>query len=141
MNQDLEHLRLLSIFHYVLAGFGFLFSLFPVIYLVMGGLMLTGHLPESADMPEGSEQQFVGWILLAVGAGMMLVGLVFATGLLLAGKFLAARRHHTFCLVLAALSCFCMPLGTILGVFTLVVLSRDSVRTLFEGPQAAVAGG
>ena len=141
MNQDLEHLRLLSIFHYVLAGFGFLFSLFPVIYLVLGGLILTGNLPESANAPEGPDQQFIGWIFLAVGTGMMLFGLAFATGLLLAGRFLAARRHHTFCLVVAALSCFCMPLGTILGVFTLVVLTRDSVKTLFEGPQATVAGG
>ncbi|MEE8537466.1 MAG: hypothetical protein V3U86_05580 [Acidobacteriota bacterium] len=141
MNQDLEHLRLLSIFHYVLAGFGFLFSLFPIIYLVLGGLMVTGSLPESANASGGLDQQFAGWIFLAVGAGMMLFGLVFATGLFLGGRFLAARRHHTFCVVVAAVSCFCMPLGTLLGVFTLIVLTRDSVKALFEGPQAAAAGG
>ena len=30
MNEDLEHLRLLSIFHYVVAGIGALFACLPV---------------------------------------------------------------------------------------------------------------
>jgi hypothetical protein len=36
MNQDEEHLKLLSTFHYVLGGVTALFSLFPVIHLVVG---------------------------------------------------------------------------------------------------------
>ena len=40
MNQDIEHLRLLSIFHYVVAGIGALVSCFPVFHLAFGLVML-----------------------------------------------------------------------------------------------------
>jgi hypothetical protein len=42
MTADEEHLSLLSIFHYVVAGLGALFSLIPVMHILMGVGMLTG---------------------------------------------------------------------------------------------------
>ena len=48
MNQDLEHLRLLSIFHYVVAGLAALFALIPVFHLVFGIAMVSGALEELA---------------------------------------------------------------------------------------------
>ena len=50
-------------------------------------------------------------------------------------RFLVQRRNHRFCLVLAGVTCLFMPLGTILGVFTLIVLMRDSVQQSFQSPQ------
>jgi hypothetical protein len=52
--------------------------------------------------------------------------------LAVAGRRLKQRRSHTFCLVVAGLTCMNMPLGTVLGVFTLVVLTRPGVREAFE---------
>src|SRR5947207_1900012 len=40
MNQDSEHLRLLAIFHYVVAGLAALFSLFPLIYTTIGAIFI-----------------------------------------------------------------------------------------------------
>jgi hypothetical protein len=37
----------------------------------------------------------------------------------------------------AALSCAFMPFGTVLGVFTIVVLVRPSVKQLFESSGGA----
>jgi hypothetical protein len=51
---------------------------------------------------------------------------------LLSGLYLRARTHRTFSTVLAGINCVHIPLGTILGVFTLIVLLRDSVRELYE---------
>ncbi len=51
--------------------------------------------------------------------------------------------HYTYCLVVAALECLFMPFGTILGVFTIVVLMRHPLKALFEGgegPVEAAAG-
>ncbi len=49
-----------------------------------------------------------------------------------AGRCLRARKNYTFLLVMAALNgTFIMPLGTLLGVFTFVVLMRPSVKALF----------
>ena len=36
-----------------------------------------------------------------------------------------------FCLVIAALLCMITPFGTVLGVFTIIVLVRPSVKLLF----------
>jgi hypothetical protein len=47
---------------------------------------------------------------------------------------LSERRNPTFIMVIAAIQCLNMPLGTALGVFTIVVLQRASVKRLFEHP-------
>jgi hypothetical protein len=52
---------------------------------------------------------------------------------ILAGKYLGARKHRTFCFVVAATNCLYTPLGTVLGIFTIIVLLRDSVRATFQG--------
>ena len=41
---DLQHLRLLSIFYYVLSGLAALCALFPVIHLVIGILVVAGAI-------------------------------------------------------------------------------------------------
>ena len=35
------------------------------------------------------------------------------------------------CLVVGALECMMMPFGTVLGVFTLIALTKPSVKALF----------
>jgi hypothetical protein len=45
---------------------------------------------------------------------------------------LGTRRRRTLCLVTAGLTCASFPLGTALGIFTFIVLSRPTVKTLFE---------
>ena len=37
-----------------------------------------------------------------------------------------------FCIVVAGVECMIMPFGTVLGVFTLIMLMKDSVKALFE---------
>ena len=60
--------------------------------------------------------------------------------LALAGRYLLQRTHYTFCLVVAAIACLLMPFGTALGIFTIIVLMRPSVREMFEGaPRPAPA--
>ncbi len=45
MNQDAEHLRLLSIFHYIVAGLAAFFSFFPLFYMTVGAIFtfVTRH--------------------------------------------------------------------------------------------------
>jgi hypothetical protein len=129
MNQDLEHLRLLSIFHYVVAAMVALFSLFPVIHLVLGIAMLTGQFPETP----GKEEPFgfMGWFFVLFASIWIVCGLTFAVCLFLAGRYLSQRRRYLFCLIVAGLACTFMPFGTVLGVFTILVLVRPSVKELF----------
>ena len=122
-----------SVFHYVVAGLAFLFSLFPVIHLILGITLVAGVF---GDGQGEQPPEFVVWIFIGIALFAILMGLSFATSVLMAGRFLAQRRHYTFCLVVAALSCMFMPFGTVLGVFTIIVLVRDPVKRLFEGTAA-----
>jgi hypothetical protein len=69
---------------------------------------------------------------------MGLMGAAGAVVNVLSGLFMQRRTHRTFSLVVAGLDCLQMPFGTILGVFTIVVLTRDSVRASYEAQAAAV---
>jgi len=130
-SDDLEHLKLLSIFHYVAAGLLALLSLLPLFHLIAGLTMIqwTVHTPQEA-LPG----LLAGGCLAMLAATWMLIGLSSAACLAAAGHFLARRRHHTFCLAVAVVACLFMPVGTILGVFTILVLVRPSVRALFTPP-------
>lgn len=124
--QEIEHLRMLSIFHYIVGGITALFSLFPVIHLVIGLAMVTGRLEHSDP-----EARLVGWLFVAFAAGFIVCGLTLAGYIAYAGRCLQQRRRYMLCLVVAALSCMMMPFGTVLGVFTLVTLTKPSVKALF----------
>lgn len=137
MNQDEEQLHLLSVFHYVLAGLCALFALFPLIYVAMGLTMMGGL---GAEPGERFAPLFAGCFLAGLGGLFLAFAVAYALALFLAARFLAERRRHTFCVVVAAISCTFTPLGTVLGVFTLIVLFRPSVRLLFGLQAAPVAG-
>lgn len=129
-----NHLRLLSIFHYVLAGLSALFALLPLAYVGFGAAMVFGAFEGGQGPPP---PRAMGWLFIGIGAVFILAGATYVALLAIAGRFLARRRHWTFCIVVAALSCTFFPLGTVLGVFTIIVLTQDEVKREFE----AGAGG
>lgn len=125
-SDDLEHLRLLSIFHYIMAGLVGLMSLLPVFQLLLFGVLLSD--PEVQGEPAA---RVALSMMLAMVVALIAAGLVFAVCIGLAGRYLAERSHYTFCLVMAALSCLLVPLGTVLGIFTILVLLRPTVKARF----------
>lgn len=130
-----DDLRLLSIFHYVLAGLAGLFALVPLLYVGFGAVILAGVLDEGQAHPPPA---LLGWFVVAVGLALLVLALAFVAALVFAGWSLGRQRHWLYCMVLAGLSCAWFPFGTALGVFTLVVLSKPEVKALFF-PQATRA--
>ena len=49
------------------------------------------------------------------------------------GMYLLQKRNRLFSLIIGGLNCLQIPFGTALGVLTMLVLSRDSVRQLYSG--------
>lgn len=139
MNQDKEHLRLLAIFHYVVAGFAAILSFFPLLYSVIGGFLLYAARhpgPRNQEPPP----EVLGWAFIVLGALFFLAGVTMAICILIAGRSLALGKRYSFALVMACIECLFIPFGTILGVFTIVVLSRESVRGLFSTASAEAPG-
>jgi len=128
-NQDADHLRLLSIFHYILAGFLALFSMFPFLHLAMGIAIVAGAFDQVGN--GNPPPAFLGWFFIVFAACAILCGMAMAVCVAFAGRRLADKRGYTYCLVVAGIECIFMPLGTILGVFTIVVLMRPTVKQLF----------
>jgi hypothetical protein len=133
-----EQLRLLSIFHYVVAGLAGLFSLFPLAYVGVGAFFLLGTFSSAGHDP-GPPPAFLGWILIGVGSVMCLVGLAYVVLMIVAGRSLAQRRRYVLCMVAAASSCMFMPFGTVLGVFTILVLVKPEVQQMFGRPDVVPA--
>jgi hypothetical protein len=133
--EDEQYLQLLSIFHYIVAGLAALIACFPIIHLTVGIGMIIAALSGSS---EAAPMALVGVFFVLIGGSIILFGWAFAVCVALAGRFLALRRHHTFCLVMAGVECAFTPFGTVLGVFTLIVITRASVKELFLQQTTAV---
>jgi hypothetical protein len=140
MQADAEHLKLLSIFQYVMAGMIAVAGCFPIIHVALGVMMVSGKgfappPPGTTVTFSGPGPQEMGWFFIAVGGAIILMAQTFAVLAFLAGRWLSARKKPTFCMVVAGIECLAVPFGTVLGVFTILVLQRPTVRALFEENQ------
>jgi hypothetical protein len=129
MDKDLEHLKLLSIFYYINAGITALFSCFPIIHVSIGVAIVLGSLNGGPNPPPA----FIGWIFIAIGSVIILGGWTLAFLSFLTAKYLKQHKNYMFCNIIAGINCAFFPTGTILGVFTFLVLLREPVKQLFKG--------
>jgi len=134
---DSDHLRLLSIFYYVFSALMALCGTFPVIHLVIGLAILGGGMPgppqkQGQVQPPPFPGLFLGWIFVIVAS----VAIVFAWTLsiccMVVARSLRRRRRYLFCLIIAGVACLQQPFGLALGIFTIIVLMRPSVKATFE---------
>src|SRR6266536_4066605 len=93
---DAQHLKLLAIFHYVVAGLTAAFSSIFLVHAGLGVMMLL----RPGFFDGKSPDPFGGWIFFAMGCAAVMFGWTLAACIGLTGRFLAKRRHHTFCLVI-----------------------------------------
>jgi len=124
---DNEHLRLLRIGYFISAAQTAIFIPIGLLYAGMG--LLFSQLPTGSAPPPS----FVSWIMGLFGAAFAGFAAVAATLKLLTAIRLKERRSRVMCLIAAGLSCMEMPYGTVLGIWTFMVLGRASVRRQFEG--------
>ena len=127
MSTDREYVDILSIFHYVLAGLTALAGCVPIIHLSIGIAIVSGVLEDHGQGPP----VFVGWFFIAVAAFLMSLAWALAVCLLVVGRMLSCRKGYMFCLIVAGIECVFVPLGTILGVFTIIALMRPGVKRMF----------
>jgi hypothetical protein len=106
-----------------------LFACLPLIHVAMG-LIFFLH-PGTGVGQRDFPPKLFGLLFVFVGGFFVLLGWSAAICTFISGRYLAKRRKRTFSYVMAAILCAFMPFGTILGVFTLIVLGRDSVQKMY----------
>lgn len=136
----------LSIGHFILAGVA-LFSGIPALVWGVAGAKLIDELGSDMSIAMGdiagqaSADPFGGGademmqdvetlLITAIVAGLALAVLA-AVHLAVVGVKLRQRRWWTFCYLTGWGECLMFPFGTILGIFTIIVLGRPSVKRLF----------
>jgi hypothetical protein len=133
-SQDKEHVRILAILYYVFGGLGVCGGFFPLIYVFLGVAFLSGSMGPPRGGAGGPPPE-LGWVFIVFGGVASLLIWTMAVCTLFAGYNLSRKKRYVFCFVIACICCASVPLGTILGVFTIVVLARPSVKELFDhGP-------
>jgi hypothetical protein len=130
MNQDLQHLKLLSIFYYVVGGLLAVFAFFPIFHFLIGLMMIVS--PSSMGGGGPPDPLVAGLFFVLLSGAIMLLGWAWAVALMVTGWFLSRCKRYLFCLVMAGIACLFHPFGTVLGIFTIIVLIRPSVKRLFE---------
>jgi hypothetical protein len=127
--EEIKQVDLLSMFHYILGGITALFSCMFLIHIFIGWAMVSGTFFH--DAKGGGPPPAFGWLFVIMGAVFMVLGWSLAVCMLVAGKKLKQRKNRIFCMVVAGIECMQMPLGTVLGVFTLIALNKDSIKEMF----------
>jgi len=129
-HEDEKQLRILARLHYVGATLAGLIPIFGALYAGVGVAILLGRLPGMVP----TKGQAFGWMPIAMGSFVVLVGVGWVSLNLLTARSLRARKNHTLCLLTSVMNCMQFPLGTLLGALTLIVLCRPAVRAAFEPP-------
>ncbi len=127
-----EHIRLLSIFYFVFGGLSLFVSLILLVYMAVLGAIFTNPAVRDSIESSGTDMEVPITIVGSIFTGVII--LVTAIGILqiIAGFKLRKKTHRIFSLVMGIIALPSFPLGTALGVFTIVVLTRDSVIEMYN---------
>ena len=132
---DEEHLRLLSIFHYIAGGITLFISLiilfeFLLLFVFWEGLMQQYNQHRFTGNHEMDATFFTIFFYLLLF--ILLIVITFGILEILSARFIKLRKHRTFSFIVAILNLLSIPYGTILGVMTIIVLSRTSVKEIYN---------
>jgi len=124
MSNSSEQLRILAIFQYIVGGLQILIS---CLWLCQLSIVISIFCHNAALSPAHGEGA-ISMLLVLVGGGFVFLG--FALGILtaLSGRYIALRVKRTYSIVMGGINCVIFPFGTILGIFTLILLTRTDVR-------------
>ena len=123
---DQEHLRLLKLGFYIVAGFSAVTLMILLLYVGVASTLI------STAAAKNGAGDFPLWIIPVIGSVFLLFGAAVTFLMWFVGRSLGERRRRTFCMIVAGICCLQVPFGTVLGVCALIVLGRPSVKALFD---------
>lgn len=84
-------------------------------------------LPPAAIAKPAQPPPAFGWILSGIGLAIFALSLIFAVLKFIAARDLQRRKSRPCCMIVPGISCLEFTHGTLLGVFTFMVLGRAPV--------------
>jgi hypothetical protein len=129
---DGEHLKLLSIGYWVWGGIMGAYSVGIGLYFAFIGTVFLS-IPDGADAPP----DVFRWFFPVMGIAMFLAFGTLAALQIANGFWIRKRVRRVLSMVIAGFTCASVPVGTMLGVFSFVVLARPTVRALYGLPPAS----
>jgi hypothetical protein len=125
-------LSTLGIFYFIIAGLQALFGCLGLLYIGFGLIVAVIGVGSAHEQGDAAAAGVFGGFMACFG--VFICGLLGTFALLnfKAGKGLRKRRSLTLCYVMAAIACLNFPLGTILGIFTFIVLGKPGVKESFH---------
>ena len=122
-----EHLNLLSIFYFIYGGLTIFVSFILLLYAGIFSFIfssgninkITDNTNELSDFPFG----------IITGIFIILFFVVLSYGILfiIAGLKMRKKQNRVFSMVIGIIAMLSFPLGTVLGVFAIIILSKDTV--------------
>ena len=129
--KDEARLQLVAMWFYVLAVIQGLYAIGFFILAGSGFLLSLGWIQEQAWLPPSSSAGEYTAPMLAYGA----FGAIMSTISVLAARRVSARRSRSFCLYASMANLLFLPWGTLIGLYSIVVLTRPRIRAKFDsGP-------
>lgn len=134
MVNDYKSLKLLSILHYCMTVLQGLLLVVPTI-LIWFGIQELGS-PGLINQKDGTPAPpFLGWTIVSISV----VGFIFILAVTIAtwmsARFIKRKQHYHFSFALACVELLTFPLGTALGIFTIIVLLDKQVKELYSASQ------
>ncbi|MET6991123.1 hypothetical protein [Sediminicola arcticus] len=128
MNNIHHNLSTFRILFLVKGIFTLCFSIFFIIYACIGIIIRnTDEWSQEAD----SFPFNPGLIFIVIGVIGFLISMVMGILTIMTSKYLKEEKNYNFIFVMAILNCLTGVLGILLGVFTLIELTKPEVKQLF----------
>jgi hypothetical protein len=129
--QDESNLNVLGILFFVYAGMIGIGVLALSAFAVIPAILISGAAAGSPPPPGAPPPLLFGGIFAAIFGLFALLLAVKCVILILAGRALGRRQHYVLVMIGACASLFTFPLGTALGVCTILMLQKPSVKVAF----------
>jgi hypothetical protein len=127
-------LRLLSAGYYIQAGIAAFNSVLLFGYSAIATAVLANLGRMSSETGQHGLPPALVSMLSVLLAILLILVAVYTVCLFLAGLWLRRFQNLLFIQIMAGLNCLAIPYGTVLGIFTFMVLQRPSAKQFFANP-------
>lgn len=129
--QDVQALRTLGVFTYIWAGICAVGACAGAASALVGSFVIgltpqvfSGGGPIDEDLSMGTPMINAGFVILLVLGALAILHLI-------AARSFTRNRNRSLILVSAVFALLNFPFGTVLGVFTFIVMTRPGVKSMF----------